>query len=84
MPKYTLYAWCDDDEGGLSICRAEKFEQKKVYTQFGFYTKQKIGDFDTAEELAELAEISLEEATEWLNEVIENIKMQEGNDYYDC
>lgn len=76
MSKYTLYAWCTDDEGGLCICRAEKFEPKKVYTEFGFYTKQKIGDFDTAEELAELAETNLEEATEWLNE----IKEQEEND----
>ena len=76
MPKYTLYAWCTDDEGGLCICRAEKFESKKVYTEFGFYSKVKIGDFDTAEELAELAEIGLEEAAEWLDEV----KAQEDND----
>lgn len=68
MPKYTLYAWCTDDEGGLSICRAEKFEPKKIYTEFGFYTKQKVRDFDTAEELAALAEISVEEAAEWLEE----------------
>lgn len=71
MPKYTVYAYRIDDEGGMSICRAEDFEPKKACTEFGFYQREKVGDFDTAEELAALVEINLADAIEWLEEVKE-------------
>jgi hypothetical protein len=69
MPKYTLYAWRSDDEGGLNICKCEDFTPSRGYNpESGWRARpsEKIGDFDTAEELAALAEISVEEAAEWL------------------
>jgi hypothetical protein len=73
MPKfkYTLYAWLADDEGGMNICKCEDFTPKKEYNPESGWRAMpsvKIGDFDTAEELAKLAQISVKEAEEWMEE----------------
>lgn len=81
-PKYTLYAWCADDEGGLSICNFGEFTPKRDYHPESGWRAQpsvKIGDFTTASELAALLykdcpefykdeNHALVKATEWLQE----------------
>ena len=55
--KYTLYAWCADDEGGYAICNCGEFTPNRNYhPESGWRAKPsvKIGDFDTVRELAEL------------------------------
>ena len=70
--KYTLYAWRSDDEGDFGICKCGDFTPNLNYhPESGWRARPsvKIGDFNTAEELAELAEISIEEANEWFAEI---------------
>ena len=88
MPKgkaYTLYAWRADDEGGWSICKRENFSpQRDYYPESGWRAQpsQRIGDFDTTEELADLifAEVhdydaeytkeeALQEARSWMEDI---------------
>ena len=73
--KFVLFAWCADDEGGYGTCLAEKFSSNVGYDpKSGWRAKpsEKIGEFTTVEELANLiyndspeyytAETAMEEA----------------------
>ena len=74
MYKYTLYAWTADDEGGLAICLYDEFSIYRGYrpeTGWRAQPSVKIGDFNTAEELANLAEITTDKAQEWIDDFIE-------------
>lgn len=45
---YTLFVWFDENEGGYGVCKRKKFSQRHRYH------RERVGDFDTAEELATL------------------------------
>ena len=55
--KYTLYAWCADNEGGIAICNFGEFSPNRDYYPESGWRAQpstKIGDFSTVSELADL------------------------------
>ena len=55
--RYTLYAWRTDDEGGYSVCKREEFSpQRNYHPESGpwAHPSQKVGDFNTLEELTNL------------------------------
>lgn len=55
--EYTLFYWQSDDEGGYGICPKEEFTPKKCFNpDSGWRARpsERIGDFSTNEELAEL------------------------------
>ena len=57
MKKFTLYAWRADDEGGIGICESVNFTPSIGYhPETGCWARpsEKIGEFDTAQELAQL------------------------------
>jgi hypothetical protein len=54
---YTLYAWIADDEGGYGVCKREEFSPNLDYRpQSGWRASpsQRVGDFNTLEELTDL------------------------------
>lgn len=54
---YTAYHWRSDDEGGIGICKyGEWTPSKGYYPESGPWARPsvKIGDFNTATELANL------------------------------
>ena len=73
MGRYTYYAYEYDGDGGEGFRRSEFFVGVDSY----MYKREKIADFDTAEELAELAEISVEEAQEEIDEYEERLLLRE-------
>lgn len=57
MKKFVVYAWNSDNEGGFGICRTEQFSPLLGYQpESGPWARpsQKIGEFNTVEELARL------------------------------
>lgn len=57
MKKYTLYFWIADNEGGYGVCLREAFTPLLGYNpNSGWRAKpsEKIGDFDSLAELAQL------------------------------
>ena len=57
MKKFTLYAWHADDEGGIGICESVNFTPSiGYYPETGCWARpsEKISEFDTAQELAQL------------------------------
>ena len=45
---YTFFAWGTDNEGGYGVCKRERFRKTPGCA------KEKIGDFNTLEELIDL------------------------------
>ena len=57
LKKYTAYVWTADDEGGIGICDASKFTPNTgYYPASGWRARpsEKIGEFSSVDELAEL------------------------------
>ena len=85
MKKFSVYVWKSDDEGGFGICRAEQFSSSLGYRpESGQLARpsQKIGEFNTVEELAEILfdssndyYASFEEATADAEQLFDDYKM---------
>lgn len=73
MKEFTFYYWQSDDEGGYLICRTEEFSPKRNFqpdTGWRAIPSQKVGEFNTVEELAEIifdemgSDLTMEECLE--------------------
>lgn len=73
-PKYTIYSWRSDDEGGFGVCNYGEFTPNMNYqpeTGWRATPSEKIGDFSTMEELADLL---FEYNPEWFKTIEEATK----------
>lgn len=77
MKKFTVYAWCADDEGGLGVCLTKKFSPKRsYYPESGWRAQpsEKIGEFDTVEELAEVLYADVNESYYTMQDALKDAK----------
>lgn len=49
-PKYTLYVWSTNDEGGYAVCHVDEFASKHN----GNLQIEHLGNFNTTNELAKM------------------------------
>ena len=90
LKKYTAYVWTADDEGGIGICDASKFTPNTgYYPASGWRARpsEKIGEFSSVDELAELLfnqdrewygtiEKAVEEARQLMNDMLAKAEME--------
>ena len=74
MEKYTLYYFRSDNEGGYGICYSDEWSPRVGYepwTGWRARPSEFVGNFNTAEELADLTDgwLSIEEAKEMIADV---------------
>lgn len=53
MKKFIVYEWRTDDEGGFGVCLINNYSDD-IHNPLFDRTRDKIGEFNTVDELAEL------------------------------
>ena len=79
MKKFTVYEWSIDDEGGFGICLTNKYSDD-INSPLFDRTQDKIGEFNTVDELAELL---YNYNPEYYNSV-SNAYEEDGKRLFDC
>lgn len=91
MKRYTVYAWCSDDEGGEAVCLSSDWNPMIGYDpESGWRAEpsKKIGEFDTKEDLKQLLYEADPDWYDWgygnlaedvadLSEMVHNIENQD-------
>lgn len=69
MKKYVVYDWFSGDEGGQGVCLASEYKPN-----FNGLNTDKIGEFDTVEELADILNSSFSDWYVDFQEALQNAK----------